>query len=93
MKRLFKSTTTVFATSATVLFLSCGDKDNSPSPANCSTNAEKVTAAAQTYSQSPTKANCEAYKGTVKDFYMSCATFYTGATKDALDEFLAEPCP
>lgn len=74
-----------------VLLMSCG-KD-SPSPMNCSTNSERVIAAAETYGKSPTKANCEAYKNVVNDFYKSCATFYTGSAKEAMDEFLAEPCP
>ncbi|WP_146202247.1 hypothetical protein [Dyadobacter jejuensis] len=61
-------------------------------PLNCSTNAEKVTAAVTTFSQNPTNANCEKYKEAVRDFYKSCSTFYTGATKKDLDDFLAEPC-
>lgn len=74
------------------LTLSC-KKDALTNPANCSKDAEKVTNAAIAYGNSQTKANCEAYKKTVSDFYKSCATFYSGAYKEALDDFMAEPCP
>jgi hypothetical protein len=76
----------------TGLTISC-KKDSVANPVNCSSNADKVTDAAIAYGNNPTKANCEAYKKTISDLYKSCATFYTGAYKQALDEFLAEPCP
>lgn len=68
-------------------------KDALSNPVNCSNDAEKVTNAAIAYGNSPTKANCEAYKKTISDLYKSCATFYSGAYKEALDDFMAEPCP
>ena len=74
--------------------MSCGDNDKSLNPAiNCGSDAEKVTAAGLAFSQNITKANCEAYKNAVRDFYKGCENFYTGAYKEDLDEFLAGPCP
>ncbi|TDE14573.1 hypothetical protein [Dyadobacter psychrotolerans] len=93
MQKLIKTIISGSAYTAVMLVLSCGGKDSSPNPLNCGSNSDKVSAAAMTYVQSPTKANCEAYKNVVKDFYKSCASFYTGSAKQALDEFLAEPCP
>ncbi len=80
---------------AVILSMSCGDKDKSPNPAvNCTNNAEKLTTIGQTWASDPTnEAKCKAYKEAVKDFYKSCATFYSGAYKKQLDDFLAEPCP
>jgi hypothetical protein len=75
-----------------IVVASCS-KAKIANPLNCSNDAERVSASATTYAQSPTKANCEAYKKTVSDFYKSCSSFYTGASKKALDDFLAEPCP
>ncbi|REA63730.1 hypothetical protein DSL64_04675 [Dyadobacter luteus] len=93
MKKLFKSTIAVFTTFVTVLFLSCGGKDNSPSPVNCSNNAEKATAAATALASDPTNtAKCEAYKNAIRDLYKSCANYYTGQAKQDLDDFLATPC-
>lgn len=74
------------------LVLSC-KKNVLTNPVNCSNDAEKVTNAAIAYGNNPTKANCEAYKKTINDLYKSCATFYTGASKQALDDFMDEPCP
>lgn len=92
MQKLFRNSISYAAFCALALSMSCG-KDKTPSPMNCGNNAEKVTTAATTFSQSPTKANCQAYKNAVSDFYKSCATFYTGATKKDLDDFMAEDCP
>jgi hypothetical protein len=93
MQNILKKIVTAGTFFAVTLSLSCGDKDKSPSPVNCGNNAEKVTAAAQVWASDPTKtASCEAYKDAVRDFYKSCNTYYTGAAKKALDDFLAEPC-
>ena len=62
------------------------------SPLGCVGNAEKVTESAAKYVNDPSKANCEAYKKTIVDFFKSCPTFYTGVTKKDLDDFVAEPC-
>lgn len=72
---------------------SCKKDSDSPSPGNCAANADKVSAAATKFGNDPTKANCEAYKNSVSDFVKSCPTYYTGATKKALEDFMAEPCP
>jgi len=37
-------------------------------------------------------AKCEAYKSAVNSFFKSCPAYYSGAAKDALDEFLKTPC-
>ena len=93
MQKIFRTIATSAAYFAVTLSLSCGDKDNSPNPANCSNNAEKVTAAGKVWANDPAnEANCEAYKVAVRDFYKSCETYYTGASKQALDDFLASPC-
>ncbi len=93
MKKVIKSGVMLSSYGALFFLLNCGKKDTAPTPANCSLNAGKVTEAATTYGGNPTKANCEAYKNAVRDFYKSCSTFYPAAQKKALDEFLAEPCP
>lgn len=73
--------------------LSCS-KSSPVVATSCEKNAEKVTNAATAFSSDPTNVSkCEAYKTAVNDFYKSCPTFYTGTTKDALDEFLKTPCP
>ncbi len=74
-----------------ILGMSC--KGKSPvSPLSCGTNAQKVTDAAVAYSQNPGKAACEAYKKEVIAFIKSCPTFYTGTTKQDLEDFANEPC-
>lgn len=92
MKKSLKSTLVLSSYLCFVLLFSYCKKSSSPSPVNCSTNAVKVSDAISTWGSNPTIANCEAYKNAVKDFYKSCPTFYTGATKKDLDDFLAEPC-
>ena len=92
MKNSTKSIAVLMAYWGVFLITGCGGKDTAPTPANCSANSQKVVDAAVVYAGNPTKANCEAYKNTVRDFYKSCANFYTGADKKSLDEFLAEPC-
>lgn len=88
MKKLLKSLVPL----AIVLTVGCSKKDTAPSAQNCANNSQKEIDAAGVYGGNPTKANCEAYQNTVRDFYKSCQTFYTGASKKDLDEFLAEPC-
>lgn len=93
MKKSFKSIGLFSAYLGLIVVIGCAKKDTDPTPANCSANSQKVIDAAVVYGGSQTKANCEAYKNTVRDFYKSCASFYTAADKKGLDEFLAEPCP
>ena len=92
MQKIFRTIVTAGAYCAVTLCLSCGDKDKSPSPANCGNDAQKVTDAAMLWAQNDSKTNCEAYKNAVRDFYKSCSAYYTGAAKKELDDFLAEPC-
>ncbi len=89
MKKNFKSIVPL----AIVLVLGCSKNDNSPSPQNCAENSQKVVDAVTVYASNPIKANCEAYKNTLRDFFKSCPTYYTGASKKAYEDFLAEPCP
>ena len=93
MKTQIKSVSLLSICTALFLFTNCSDNSATPNAVNCGNNAEKVSIAAQTYGANRTKVNCEAYKSAVNDFYKSCATYYTGAAKQALDDFLAEPCP
>ncbi|MBU1822667.1 MAG: hypothetical protein KKG00_14310 [Bacteroidetes bacterium] len=93
MKKALKSTILLSAYVCMALLFNCSKKDTSPSPQNCANNATKVSEAASTYASNQTKANCEAYKNSLRDFFRSCSTFYPAAQKQALDEFLAEPCP
>jgi hypothetical protein len=93
MKKALKSTALLSAYIGMALLFNCGNKDTSPSPQNCTNNATKVTEAANAFAMNQSKANCEAYKNSVRDFFRSCPTFYGAAQKQALDEFLAEPCP
>ncbi len=74
-----------------ILGMSCKGK-GPVNPLNCGANAEKVTAAAQAYANNSSVANCEAYKKEVIAFIKSCPTFYTGVTKQQMEEFANEPC-
>ncbi|MBE9466583.1 hypothetical protein ACFP1I_23525 [Dyadobacter subterraneus] len=72
--------------------LSCS-KSNPVVATSCEKNAEKVTNAGTAYAADPTsKTKCEAYKTAVNDFFKSCPTYYSGASKDALNDFLNTPC-
>lgn len=93
MKKSAQSIITFSAYLGIAVAMGCSKKDTAPSPQNCSANATKVGDAATVYANNPIKANCEAYKVAVRDFYKSCANFYSAADKKGLDEFLAEPCP
>ena len=75
------------------LLLSCSGKKG-VSPANCEASGERASAAATAFANDPqNKSKCEAYKNAVRDIFQSCPTYYTGATKQAIDEFMATPCP
>ncbi len=70
-----------------------GCKGRGPvNPLNCSVNAQKVTEASLNYSKSQTVANCEAYKREVIAFIQSCPAFYSGTTKQEMEEFANMPC-
>jgi hypothetical protein len=92
MKKTTKSIAVLTAYLGVLLVTGCGGKDTSPTPLNCSANSQKVVDAATVYGNNPTKANCEAYKNSLRDFYKSCSNFYSAADKKSFDEFLAEPC-
>ncbi len=70
-----------------ILGMSCKGK-GPVTPQNCGANAEKLTAAAQAYAKDASVANCTAYKKELEAFFKSCPTFYSGVTKQELEEFL-----
>lgn len=74
-----------------ILGMSCKGK-GPVNPLNCGANAEKVSAAALAWGNENSVANCEAYKKELIAFFKSCPTFYTGATKQQLEEFTNGPC-
>ncbi len=74
-----------------ILGMSCKGK-NPVNPVACGANAEKVAAAAQAWGNDNSVANCEAYKKEVVAFIRSCPTFYSGTTKQELEEFANQPC-
>ncbi len=83
---------------ATILSFSFGmlgscSKAASVVASNCDNAANKVTAASNAYIADPTnKVKCQAYATAINDLYKSCPTYYTGASKKALDDFLATAC-
>ena len=59
----------------------------------CETDAKKVSDAATAFASDPTnKAKCQAYANAISDFFKSCPTYYTGATKKDLEDFVANAC-
>ncbi|WP_373514447.1 hypothetical protein [Persicitalea sp.] len=88
MKKTFKFLVPL----AIALMVGCSKKDTAPSPMNCANSATKFSDALTAYAANPTKAGCEAYKKTVRDYIKSCAALYTAVDKKDLEEFLAEPC-
>ena len=73
-------------------FLGGCKKSGGPGAINCGKNAEAYVKAAQNYSESPTKANCEKLKSEVVKFLKSCPTFYTGEQKKAIEDIKNSPC-
>ena len=92
MKKSVQSVLMVSAYLSIALVMGCSKKDTAPTPQNCGANAQKVSDALMAYVSNPTKAGCEAYKNTVRDYVKSCSQFYTPADKKELEEALAEPC-
>jgi len=92
MKTLIKNIRITAICSIMGLVFSCSKSDPVVST-SCEKNAEKVSDAATAYASDPTsKSKCEAYKTAVNSFFKSCPAYYSGASKDALDEFLKTPC-
>lgn len=92
MKKPVQSLLMFSAYLSIALVMGCSKKDTAPSPQNCSANAQKLSDALMAYANNPTKAGCEAYKSTVRDYVKSCSQFYTAVDKKELEEALAEPC-
>lgn len=91
MKTRFIILRTIVICSVVGIALSCS-KSNPVVATSCEKNAEKVSNAATAYVSNPTdKTKCEAYKTAVSDFFKSCPSYYSGATKDALDDFMKSP--
>lgn len=60
---------------------------------NCDANAKKVTDAGNAFIADPTnKTKCQAYVTAINDMYKACPTYYSAATKKALDDALANAC-
>src|SRR5690606_11387447 len=74
--------------SITSLVMSCKDSSGPGNPMACSSNAEKVSKAAEVFLAEQNEANCNTYKNALKDFFKSCPTFYTGVQKKDLEEFM-----
>lgn len=59
----------------------------------CDDEAKKVTDAATAFSADPSnKAKCQAYANALGSFFKACPTYYTGATKKDLEDFVANAC-
>lgn len=59
----------------------------------CDDEAKKVADAATAFSADPTnKAKCQAYANALSSFFKACPTYYTGATKKDLEDFVANAC-
>jgi len=92
MKNLFNGVKIAALFLAMGLAFSCS-KSDPVAATSCEKNAEKVSEAGTAYASDPTStAKCEAYKSAVNSFFKSCPAYYSGAAKDALDEFLKTPC-
>ncbi len=59
---------------------------------NCDNEARKVSNAANAYVASPTKANCEAYKKTINDALKNCPNYYSGLSRQTLEDFNNTVC-
>lgn len=92
MNILFKNFRAVAFFATISLIFSC-TKSDPVIGSSCEKNAEKVAEAANAYAAAPTStARCEAYKTAVNNLFKSCPTYYSGTSRDALDEFLKTPC-
>ncbi len=73
------------------LFTECSKKESMVTN-TCENEAQKVTNAANAFVANPTKANCEAYKKSINEALKNCPTYYTGVSKQALEDFNNTPC-
>ncbi|MDQ1089181.1 hypothetical protein [Siphonobacter sp. SORGH_AS_1065] len=81
----------VLTLSGIVLMVGCSKKQGVSVDA-CNTNAERLKAAADAYVANQSKANCEAYKKSINDILKSCPTYYSGISKQTLEDFNNTPC-
>ena len=89
MKNFPKSSVLVFTL---CLFISYGCKKDEVSVDACAANATLVSNAATTFSNSPTKANCEAYLATVNKYLDSCPGLTTAQRNQYKADIAATKC-
>ncbi|PWK25142.1 hypothetical protein LV89_02768 [Arcicella aurantiaca] len=94
MKTQFKfpKLTLLLATTAFILNYGCKSNSVTPSVDACAANAELVSKAATTFSNSPTKANCEAYLASVNTYLDSCPGLTTAQRADYKAQIAATKC-
>jgi hypothetical protein len=92
MKNMFFPAIRIMTLASIILLTNCS-KGKGVGPEDCSANAKKVDEATSALSADPAnKIKCEAYKTAVRDLIKSCPNFYTGAMKQAIEDFLAGDC-
>ncbi len=74
------------------LLLTACSKKESIIASNCDNEAQNVSNAANAYVASPTKANCEAYKKTINDALKNCPSYYSGLSRQTLEDFNNTVC-
>ncbi len=77
-----------------ILFFSlAGCSKSGPGATNaCENHAEKIAAAANAYVSNPGKNTCESYKAAINDLFKTCPTYYTGLSRQTLEDFNNTPC-
>lgn len=94
MKNQFKFPKLSILLLATSLFLSysCKKDETAVSVDTCAANADLVSKAATTFSNSPTKTNCEAYLATVNKYLDSCPGLTTAQRAQFKADLAATKC-
>lgn len=94
MKTQFKfpKLTVFIVASAFILNYGCKSSDVTPSADACAANADLVSKAATTFSNAPTKANCEAYLASVNTYLDSCPGLTTAQRADYKAQIAATKC-
>jgi hypothetical protein len=94
MKTQFKfpKLTTFIVVTAFIFNYGCKSNSVTPSVDACTTNAELVSKAASTFTNSPTKANCEAYLASINTYIDSCPGLTTTQRADYKAQIAATKC-
>jgi hypothetical protein len=94
MKNQFKFPKLSILVLATCLLLSnsCKKDATTVSPDACAVNADLVTKAATTFSNSPTKTNCDAYLASLNTYVDSCPGLTTAQRADYKAQIAATKC-